>query len=293
LNENQVSLTSIMTAYIRAYHSTNDTPKIFDDFLANDMIPQERRTLIEQGLAGALQLKPNTDQTNSLRTFLQSMGLPQVISRSRYAEDQLELALQQGAQQYVILGAGLDTFAFRRPELLEKHRVFEVDHPATQAFKQHRLTELGWEIPANLTFVPVDFTKDSLPKELKRSSYDPHAKSFFSWLGVTMYLSQEEVFATLRSITEIAPAGSMVLFDYFGKAEKTSHSQEVRDELQKIGEPMKTSFDTAELAFQLSGSGLRLMENLSPSEIQNRYFQGRTEHYVASENVHFALAMVE
>jgi len=293
LKENQVSLTSIMTAYIRAYHSRNDTPKIFDDFLAYDMIPQERRTLIEQGLTGALQLQPNTDQGNSLRLFLQSMGLPQVISRSRYAEDHLELACQQGVKQYVILGAGMDTFAFRRPELLEKLRVLEIDHPATQAFKCDRLAELGWEIPANLSFVPMDFSKESLSKALMGYRFDPQAKSFFSWLGVTMYLTQDEVFETLRSITEVAPAGSTVLFDYFGPDENASHSQETRENLQKIGEPIKTYFDPSELATQLSHLGLRLMENLSPAEIQSRYFQGRTDGYVASKNVYFARAMIE
>ncbi|MHB1043431.1 MAG: class I SAM-dependent methyltransferase [Eubacteriales bacterium] len=86
----------------------------------------------------------------------------------------------------MILGAGMDTFAFRRPELVKQLQVFEVDHPATQVFKRRRLTELGWEHPAQLHFIPVDFTQESLAPALTRSSYDPQAPSFFSWLGAVV-----------------------------------------------------------------------------------------------------------
>jgi len=116
----------------------------------------------------------------------------------------------------VILGAGMDTFAFRQPEMMEHLEVFEVDHPATQEFKLHRLAELGWEHPAKLHFIPIDFTKESLVTALgSSSSYDSKATTLFSWLGGIPYLTQEEVFTTLRSITEIAPAGSTIVFDYF------------------------------------------------------------------------------
>lgn len=293
MKENQVSLTAIMTAYIRSYHAMNDTPKIFNDFLAHQLIPEERRILIEQGFTNALQLKSNSDEATTLRLLLQTIGLPNVISRSRYTEENLEQAVEQGVQQYVILGAGMDTFAFRRPELLEKLRVFEVDHPATQAFKRNRLAELGWKIPQNLHFVPVDFSKENLTDALKGLSYDSQTKSIFSWLGVTMYLSQDEVFSTLHSITDIAPVGSMVIFDYFAPVEATPHMQEMRNDLPKIGEPIKTSFDPSTLALDLSSLGFRLHENLSPSDIQKRYFQGITDSYYANEYVHFMSAMVE
>ncbi|GAX88852.1 class I SAM-dependent methyltransferase [Effusibacillus lacus] len=299
MKENQVSLTAIMTAYIRALHAMNDAPKIFDDFLAYSLIPEERRVLIEQGFTRALQLNDPegtvsySDQTTTLASLLQAMGLPNVLSRSRYTEDNLEQAVKQGMQQYVILGAGMDTFAFRRPDLLGQLQVFEVDHPATQAFKRNRLAELGWEIPPNLHFIPVDFSKESLAEALKGLSYDPQTKSFFSWLGVTMYLTQDEVFATLRSITDIAPIGSTIIFDYFEPEEAAPHMQEMREDLRKIGEPIKTTFDPSTLALDLASLGYRLHENLSPSDIQERYFQGRTDGYYACEHVHFAQAVVE
>ncbi|QPA29996.1 class I SAM-dependent methyltransferase [Thermaerobacillus caldiproteolyticus] len=300
MKEDQVSLTAIMTAYLRAYHAMNDTPKVFDDFLACHLIPEERRALIEQGFSEALQIRVpegglacSEQAANPLLSLMQAMGLPHVLSRSRYTEDNLDLAVKQGVEQYVILGAGMDTFAFRRPDLLRQVQVFEVDHPATQTFKRNRLSELGWEIPSHLHFVPVDFTKESLADALKGTLYDVQTKSFFSWLGVTMYLTRDEVFATLRSIAEIAPEGSAVIFDYFVPEEDTPYMKEMREDLRKIGEPMKTTFDPSTLAFELESLGLRLHENLSPSDIQERYFQSRTDGYYASKHVRFAWAVVE
>jgi methyltransferase (TIGR00027 family) len=299
MKENQVSLTAIMTAYLRAYHAMNDSPKIFDDFLAYDLIPKERRALIEQGFSSALQLNDpertvsSSEKSTTLVSLMQAMGLPNVLSRARYTEDNLEQAIKQEVQQYVILGAGMDTFAFRRPDLLEHIQVFEVDHPATQAFKRNRLAELEWKLPKNLHFAPVDFTKESLGEALRESSYDPQAKSFFSWLGVTMYLTRDEVSTTLRSITDVAPVGSTVIFDYFVADEATPHMQEMRENLRKIGEPIKTAFDPSKLASDLANLGFRLHENLSPPVIQERYFQGRTDGYNACENVHYAWAVVQ
>lgn len=224
MKDNQASLSAMTTAYIRAHHSMHDTPKIFDDFLAYRLIPEEVRALIEQGLKRDKQFSDpehtvvSSDQTITLASLTKSTN---VLSRARYTEDALEDAVRQGVKQYVILGAGMDTFVFRRPEMMDCLEVFEVDHPATQNFKLLRLEELGWEHPAHLHFLPIDFTKENLATALTRSSaYDPNVKSFFSWLGVTMYLTREEVFATLCSITNIAPPGSAVIFDYLGLVTK-------------------------------------------------------------------------
>jgi methyltransferase (TIGR00027 family) len=140
----------------------------------------------------------------------------------------------------------MDTFAFRRPELMERLEVFEVDHPATQEFKLQRLAELGWEHPANLHFIPIDFTKEKLETALTRSiSYDPKVKSFFSWFGVTPYLTLEEVSTVLRSIANISPAGSTVVFDYTDTEasipeDKSQQIHEMLKLLEKVGELIKT-----------------------------------------------------
>jgi methyltransferase (TIGR00027 family) len=230
---------------------------------------------------------------------MQAMAtLPIVLSRARYAEDSLEEACGRGVKQYVILGAGMDTFAFRHPELEGRLQVFEVDHPATQAFKRNRLAELGWEQPAHLHFIPVDFTRESLSGVLARSAYDPRVPSFFSWLGVTMYLDLQSVLTTLGAIADLATPGSAVVFDYLdtdayipGRAAK--RVQVMMEDVRRLGEPMMTGFDPAAMATDLARAGLRLDDNLGPSDIQSRYFQGRTDGYHACEHAHIARAMVE
>ena len=112
---------------------------------------------------------------------------PSPLCRAAYTEKSLKTAVLTGTKQYVILGAGMDTFAFREPEFLAKYRVFEVDHPLTQADKLERITHAGWTIPDNLTFVPMDFTKDSLAERLIAAGFDPSAKSFFSWFKSTAF----------------------------------------------------------------------------------------------------------
>ena len=313
MKENQASFTSMVVAYIRAYHSIHDTNKIFDDFLAYELIPEEKRALIEQYLSwwneqlnDTENAKLRSDSTTTSSSLMQVNNIineqkwaAQLFSRARYAEDALKKTIKQGVKQYVILGAGLDTFAFRKPEMMKHLEVFEVDHPATQEFKLHRLAELEWEHPAKLHFIPIDFTKESLVTALtSSSSYDPKVKTFFNWLGVTYFLTRDEIFTTLRSITEIAPADSTIVFDYFDNnafiPEKSSpQMQKSLEYLRKIGEPMITGFDPSTLREELASLGFSLQENLSPEDIEKRYFKGRADGYHAYEYGHFACAVVK
>ena len=307
MKENQASFTAMSVAYMRAYHSRYDAPKIFDDFLAYDLIPEEKRELIEKHLIEQYvtwdqQLNDTENAASLYDRITTSESLMQainnVISRARYTEDTLEEAFRQGVKQYVILGAGMDTFAFRRPEMLEELEVFEVDHPSTQKFKLHRLAELGWKHPAKLHFIPIDFTKESLVTALMRSSsYDPKIKTFFSWFGVTPYLPQKDVLATLRFIADVAPVGSSLVFDYIDTdafiPEKLSpQMRELLEYLSKIGEPLESNgFNPSNLAEELASLGFRLYEDLSPTDIEGRYLQGRTYgHY---EHGHFSCTVVD
>jgi methyltransferase (TIGR00027 family) len=303
MEESQVSFTALLTAYARAYHATHDDPKIFDDFLAHHLFTEEERTYFGKGLAESLKfLDPERaaacpDQATALAWYMRLQGGPVTLSRSRYTEDSLETAVRQGVRQYVILGAGLDTFAFRRPEMLKQLQVFEIDHPAMQAFKRQRLSKLGWEIPAQLHWVPVDFAKENLATALDRSAYDPQASSFFSWLGVTYYLTRDVVFATLQAIADSTPAGSTVMFDYFDTdafvpEKAATRMQRMQAIVRGVGEPIQTGFDPSTLAADLASLGLRLHENLSPSDIEGRYFQGRMDGYHAFQHAHFARAGV-
>ena len=192
----------------------------------------------------------------------------------------------------------MDTFAFRRRDLLVRLHVFEIDHPATQAFKRNRITALGWEIPGHLHLVSLDFTKEKLDAILKCPPYDPRALTFFSWLGVTYYLSRDTVFDTLGAVARISSRGSMIVFDYldpnvYSTEKAAERVKAVMDSLQSLGEPLKGGFDPSTLDSDLARIGFSLQENLTPSDIGQRYFEGRTDGYRASQHIHFALAAVK
>ena len=304
MQNDRCSLTAMGTAFMRAYHAAHDHPKIFDDFLAHQLItPEEHRESEERHLRAFQVFDPAwaascPDRASALSCWMQSaVAPPIVLGRARYAEDQLEKAVGQGVKQYVILGAGMDTFAWRRPDLSARLQVFEVDHPATQARKRQRLRGVSREHPAQLQFIPLDFNQEDLAAALRRSAYDPQAPSFFSWLGVTYYLTREAACATWRAITEVAPAGSMVVFDYldadaFVPERAARRVQFMLEIVRRVGEPMLTGFDPPELAGDLARLGLRLHEDLSPADIQERFFAGRTDGYHACEHAHFARAVV-
>lgn len=303
MDPDKVSVSALISAFARAYHATHDDPKIFDDYLAIQLFTDEEQAMFSNNLARSLQFfdperaAATPEQAAALAAAMRIQLAPITLSRARYAEDRLELAVQNGVRQYVILGAGFDTFAFRRPDLLRELHVFELDHPATQAYKSRRLAELGWQNPASLHYIPTDFTQESLSNALAHSDYAPQALSFFSWLGVTYYLDRDIIFATLRAIGGVAPAGSAVVFDYpdtdaFVPDKAAVRMQRMQAASRQSGEPMKGGLDPATLAADLAALGLHLRENLSPSDIELRYFQGRADGYHAFEQVHFAEAVV-
>ena len=305
MEANQVSKTAMGTAFIRAYHAAHDHPKIFDDFLAQHLITAEEFQIIEaRHLAAFQRFDPDgaascSDRGSALAGWMQGNCAPALVfSRARYTEDILETAVrQQEVKQYVILGAGMDTFAVRRPDLVKQLQVFEVDHPATQAHKRQRLQSAGRMHPSQLHFIPVDFSRENLATALGGSVYDQQASSFFSWLGVTYYLTREAVFATLRAIAGVSPPGSTVIFDYLDSEafipERVARRVHIMMQLvERVGEPMLTGFDPASLAADLACLGLRLQENLNPSDIEGRFFAGRTDGYRACEHAHLARATV-
>jgi methyltransferase (TIGR00027 family) len=302
MEANQFSRTALITAYIRAYHAAHDEPKIFDDFLAHRLITAADRESHQLRLIDSLQLAepdlvtPYSNQTLSLPWWIKVIA-GAVLSRARYVEDCLEQSIRQGVRQYIILGAGMDTFAFRRLDLLEQLQVFEVDHPETQAFKRQRLTEAGLEPPESLHFIPANLEEENLATALQHSSYDPKRLTFFGWMGVTYYLVPESVFASLRDIAQVALTGSSVVFDYLDTGffapenpHKSVHA--VLDNVRRIGEPMRTGFDPPALAAHFSRHGFRLQEDLSAFDIEERYFRARTDDYHAGNHIHFARAVI-
>jgi len=300
---NRASITALITAYCRAYHATHDNPKIFDDFLADQMFTPEEHVAFDKSLAETLALinperaARQPDQATALAWVVQTHNGPITLSRSRYTEDRLVALIDRGVQQYVILGAGLDTFAFRRTDLLERVQVFEVDHPATLAMKHERLAILGRPYPPQLHFVAVDFAAESVAEALLAGGYATQRLSCFSWLGVTYYLTRAAIFDTLRAVASIAPAGSSIIFDYLDAdafvPERAARRVQVLQAIAaRVGEPMQTGFDPHTLAADLQTVGFRLEEDLGSVEIDARYFRDRTDEYHAFEHVHFARAVV-
>jgi methyltransferase (TIGR00027 family) len=299
-----MSTTAVGTAFMRAFHAAHDHPKIFDDFLAQYMISAEEYQEREARHLRAFQryypdeAAAAPDPQRGLAIWMQHLGAPaMVLSRARYNEDILEEAVRSGVTQYVILGAGMDTFAYRRPDLMEKLTVFEVDQPGTQAHKRQCLARLGREHPEQLHFIPVDFSREDLGAALKGSSYDLQASSFFSWLGVTYYLSRQALLDTFRAVAAVAAPGSSIIFDYLDAAacDPDRASKQVRilmDLVEGVGEPMISGFEPSKLAEDLAQAGLRLVEDLGPEGIQARFFAGRADGYRAGEYAHFAWAVV-
>lgn len=296
----QVSRTAQMTAYSRGYHCRNDAPVIFDDFLAFDVLGHDARHSIEEQMMATLRaVNPvaaaSFDDDASALSWLMQAGAasPIVLGRARYAEELLERAIEKGVRQYVLLGAGLDTFAFRHPDLLADIHLFELDHPGTQDYKRRRLDELGWDLSNNLHFIPVDFTTTGMIDALQSSGFDAQIPAFFSWLGVTYYLTRNEVIATLRDIADISAPGSSVVFDYLDSDAYVARLaaprvQRMIEGVRELGEPMLSGFDPILLGDELERVGLTLAEDLSPADIHNRYFLGRTDHYRACEHAYFA-----
>jgi methyltransferase (TIGR00027 family) len=208
-----------------------------------------------------------------------------LCARSRFAEDALERAVTGGVRQYVVLGAGLDTFGARTslPEcaIHPGLRIFEVDHPATQLWKRTCLEQNNIHVPETVTFVPVDFESESLMERLAASGFDATSPVFCSWLGVLPYLTREAAVETLHALG-LLPAGSGVAFDYGVTRESLSLKERaafdwLAERVARAGEPFRLGFEPAELGQLLRECGFQRVEDLGGEEIALRYFSGRRD----------------
>ena len=202
-----------------------------------------------------------------------------VVARARVAEETLALAAARGVTQFVVVGAGLDTFAYRNA--FASVRVFEVDHPATQEWKRGLLSAAGISIPSSMTFTPVDFERQTLADGLSLAGFDAHAPALFSWLGVTMYLSDEALSSTL-SVIASSPACSAVVFDYavaresLGWMERLALSR-LEKRVASVGEPFRTFFSPDALRQRLVDAGFTAIDDLAADDLNARYFANRSD----------------
>jgi methyltransferase (TIGR00027 family) len=218
------------------------------------------------------------------------------VYRSRFAEDALRDAVEGGTRQFVLLGAGFDTFAYRQPRWASELRIFEVDHPASQAFKKRRLAAMRIVPPANVTFCPIDFEGVSLEAGLRAASFDEAQPAFLSWLGVTQYLTRDAILGTLRFVRRLA-AGSQIVFEvHLHESEIPESEREIArfaaDASAARGEPWLSRFPPDEMRALLAELGYRSCFHLTPPEAQTRYFHGRNDGLSAPVMSQFLIATV-
>ncbi|WP_077595827.1 class I SAM-dependent methyltransferase [Oceanobacillus kimchii] len=303
MKNNESSLTSLISAFGRAYHSKYDTPKIFDDFIAKDLISQKEFADIRENMIKGIQFfnqeiaKKFQDHPDEILKWITQVQLsPTPLARAAYCENVLFHEIVLGVKQYVILGAGLDTFCFRHPELHDKLDIFEVDYPATQDFKKKRLANANYQIPDNLHFVSMDFTKEFTVQNLVKERFMPDKKTFFSLLGVSCYLTKEENARLINELFTQVPSGSSIVFDYADDKlfEEKGMSDRVQNMVQMAsasGETMKSCFTYDEIEKMLENSGLLIYEHLSPTDVNNQFFGDRSDYLSAFETIHYIHAV--
>ena len=255
----QPSLTALGAARLRAAHQLLDGGSILADPLALRILGSGNQTSLDFAQSHAAGPR--------LRWF--------IAARARIAEDALNVAASRGARQLVVLGAGLDTLAYRTP-LAADLRIFEVDHPATQAWKREMLSTEAIPVPDTLNFVPVDFERETLEVALRAAGFDPDLRTFFSWLGVAPYLSEQAMFSTLGFVAGL-PGGADIVFDYVNPiASLTPAGREAHRALSErvagLGESLQTYFETDRLCEKLRAIGFSHLEDVGLAELAARFF---------------------
>jgi len=289
MKEGQSSRTAEAAAALRANHFQNTKNPVFSDPYAFELTSKGWKKLLSTPLVVKVMNSAVLNRTLGLLTG-------QVVGRSRYAEDLLDQAVHSSTQQYVLVGAGLDSFVLRQSHYYPALKVFEVDHPDTQTAKQAKLKKLG-EIPATVEFVAINFEKESISEALNRSFYNQSAPAFFSWLGTTHYLHPQTTLQTLKSIAEFAVNGSEVVLDYSTDFQELNGierlgSMGVAQFTHLLKEPLLGQFKPSDLHHAVEEMGFEVVEDLSGEAITERYFSARIDeirHTSATRLLHLRL----
>lgn len=301
----QKSITALVSAFSRAYHSIHNTEKVFDDYLAKDMLTQGEYEQIASNMSKGISFfNPSFEgtQEDALHWIVDNQLSPSPLGRAAFAEKALENAVTIiGAKQYLIFAAGYDTFAYRQPNWGSKIQIFELDHPATGFDKQKRVQSIIAEKPANLHYVSVDFTENNWERNLVACpEFIQSNISFCSLLGISYYLSKQTFAKVINTISAIVPKGSSIIFDYPDEDYYTSKAGE-RTKKQvamadAANEKMLAGYSYVELEKLLDESGFLIYEHLTPNKITEQYFkkynQLNPEHPItAFDNVNYCLSV--
>jgi methyltransferase (TIGR00027 family) len=252
------SQTALATASMRIAHLLLDSPP----WILEDRVAEK---LLSASVTEKIKAAPIAYQTAEMRALR-----AHVVFRSRFSEDRLAMAVQdRQVSQYIILGAGFDSFALRQPAWAHSLQIFEVDQKVSQDLKQARIAEAGIKLPENVHFVTIDFEKESLSDGLRRCAVSWNQPTFFSWLGVTMYLNEAAIDAVLQSVVSF-PAGSEIVFTFARQVENVPSPFDERS--ARVGEPWLTYFDPGILETKLHALGFSSVNFLSSEEANALYF---------------------
>lgn len=293
------SITAKICSFVRAYHSIYSHEKIFDDSLAYDLLDQHEYLRVGQLIEHNFYVSKYDENyvfdrsliDDTVNRFLS----PIPLSRIRYTEDSLKEYAQNEPVQYVLLGAGLDTFAFRNTN--RNIEIYELDHPDTGRYKKDKIKSLEWVIPQNVHFVPIDFNTQSISKVLLNSGLDTYKKTFFSILGVTYYLSLGVFSKTIETLSSLTKRESVIVFDYPDEttfsSDENSPVTRLHQMTELLGEKMVHGYSFKEIEKCFSSYSGKVLEHLTPDDIDKRYFQKRHDGMKAYANVHLVKGIIE
>lgn len=272
---NQRYSTARATAVIRAMHLLYDYPVVFNDPYALQFTSPAFRRICQS------RFFPWLLRRNSISKMLRPISA-QLLSRAKYTEEKLEQAVAKGIYQYVIIGAGFDSFCLRRPDFSTSLMIYEIDHPATQQIKRKCIIDILGSSPDGVEFLAINLEKRTIADALSDSSFLVKEKAFFSWLGTIPYLSKGAIFTVLRDLASFAAHGSEIVFDYL--IPLNLMPQEERRALEKVmriierwGEPVKSFFNPGVFPKEVSRLGYQIIENQSPAEQNEKYFFDRSD----------------
>ena len=276
MSDYKASHTALGSAYLRAAHQLFEAqPLLFDDPVALPLLGPKAIKLIQDAAANY-----RTPEMLALRAH--------VVLRSRFTEDRLAAAVSRGITQYIILGAGFDTFALRQPSWAQKLKIIEVDHAGTQTMKRSHIAAAGLAMPKNVVFADIDFENESLHDGLLRCGVSMKKPSFFSWLGVTMYLKEDAIDAVLRSVA-MFPADSEIVLTFL--TQSSDSPSPLSQRVANLGEPWVSCFEHDVLEAKLCGNGFSKVEFLTPAEAETRYFRQRPKDLPVPKQINILCAV--
>lgn len=300
----QKSMTALVSAFSRAYHSLNNKVTIFNDSVARQLLTDEEYRQIAKSMSDGIGFFNSSflgEPEQALRWIVDNQLSPPPLGRAAFAEKSLERAVQVGAKQYLIFGAGYDTFAYRQPYWADTVEIFEIDHPATARDKQERLKNANLLIPNNVHYIEADFTKEAWEEALlNHKAFDRSKISCGTILGVAYYLSKQNFETLLSVISAILPKGSSIIFDY---PDENSYTKKAGERAKKqsmlagaANEQMLASYSYAEMEQLLSAHDFLIYEHLTPQEMTEEYFESYNKanpshRMTAFDNVNYCLAV--